>query len=938
MNMQYNQDNLSLLLAQRVSKQAIAAWESGEMIERVSPITRELLQFWFCEPFTDERGINFHTGQRQAILNTIYLHEVIGIQKVENAYAALLEDEMAMADLNILQQAKYQMPKYAIKMATGTGKTWVMHALVIWQLLNARHNGGNRYTQRFLLVAPGIIVYNRLLEAYLGKLLDGERQVDTSDLHRYADLFLPPQYREEVFSFVQSNTVSKEQGIGRKATGEGLIAITNWHLFLSKKEEDTETDLIDSLLPVRPGITAGNALDVLDRRYLRGTEVDFLCSLPDLMVINDEAHHVHGEEDDAVQWQQALDLIARNSRMMQVDFSATPYEQHGSGRKTRNIYFPHIIVDFDLKEAMRQGLVKSLMLDQRQEFTQLETLDYNAVREGREVIALSDGQQLMIGAGLTKLKRLEKEFTHHDPTKHPKMLIVCEDTKVTPLVEEYLLLTGLKPEEVLRVDSDAKGKVKEEEWRSISERLFDVDRHAEPRVIISVMMLREGFDVNNICVVVPLRSATSSILLEQTIGRGLRLMWRDEEYREEKQENRRLLREKREPKSLLDMLFIVEHPRFREFYDELMADGLIGIDDEGSDTTRGTGDMEMAVLKEDYECYDLRWPTLLRESEEILQPQSIDIQTMQPLAAYTLGQLRRYLAKEGEQFVSHSVQVGTIFGKYTVGVNLFTAKSYAEYLGRLLHAVTHRYGSSGFPLLQVSESLLVATIDNYIRTRLFADPFNPMQGYDWKLLLAQNGIATQHIVKETAAAIYHLQQQVNRNDPEVQQTPFSSVEKLPVRRQYSLQLVKTLYTRTPFPSHGGGLERAFMEWIDNDSEVERWLKISETRHRFASIAYMREDGLLASYHPDFLVQTAEGFYLIETKGADKMSDLNVQHKRLAASEWCQKISEATGKRWEYILVEERAFYGLTHAGATFSDLTNHCRISMATIQGQLTLE
>ncbi len=62
------------------------------------------------------------------------------------------------------------------------------------------------------------------------------------------------------------------------------------------------------------------------------------------------------------------------------------------------------------------------------------------------------------------------------------------------------------------------------------ERLFSVDSHATPRVIVSVLMLREGFDVNNICVIVPLRSSQAQILLEQTIGRGLRLMWRDDEY------------------------------------------------------------------------------------------------------------------------------------------------------------------------------------------------------------------------------------------------------------------------------------------------------------------------------------------------------------------------------------------------------------------------
>lgn len=437
--MTYNQNNASLLLAERLSDKVNAAWESGEMMEAVSPITRELLQHWFCEPFTTERTINFHLGQRQAILNTIYLHEVAAVRTVEDNYATVMEDEMGLVDMNNLQQEKYRLPKYAIKMATGTGKTWVMHALLLWQMLNARHTGGDRYTQKFLLIAPGVVVYDRLLDAYLGKMENGERRAETSDLHKFQELFLPPQYREEVFNFIQANTVSKDQGIGRKATGEGLIAITNWHLFQQKEADEEEQDLVDQLLPLRPSVAAGNALDVLDRRYLRGNEAEYLHDLDSLMIINDEAHHVHenGADQDDVQWQQAIDYILQGKQFrLQVDFSATPYEQRGNGRNAREIYFPHIIVNFDLNDAMRHGLVKTLSLDQRQNLTELEDLDYNAVRNGRTIIDLSDGQKLMLRAGLERLNRLQEDFGEQ---KYAKMLVLCEDTKVTPLVERYLI-------------------------------------------------------------------------------------------------------------------------------------------------------------------------------------------------------------------------------------------------------------------------------------------------------------------------------------------------------------------------------------------------------------------------------------------------------------------------------------------------------------------
>ena len=81
-------------------------------------------------------------------------------------------------------------------------------------------------------------------------------------------------------------------------------------------------------------------------------------------------------------------------------------------------------------------------------------------------------------------------------------------------------------------------------------------------------MMREGFDVNNICVIVPLRSSTSYTLLEQTIGRGVRLMWREPQFQESKRETReKILVKKEEPDNYMDILSIVEHPSFMEFYD-----------------------------------------------------------------------------------------------------------------------------------------------------------------------------------------------------------------------------------------------------------------------------------------------------------------------------------------------------------------------------------
>ena len=962
--MKTNNVSTSLELAKRLSETVNEAWESGELLERVTPTTQELLKFWFSEEYCSLRNRNFHTGQRQAILNIVYLHEVLKAKNVLEYYERLMPDMMALSDLNTLNQQKYQMPKYAVKMATGTGKTWVMHALLIWQMLNARHEDvkSGRFTKNFLLVAPGLIVYDRLLDAFCGRMKEGkqERDIETNDFYMNQEVFIPVHYRQEVFSFIQNNVVTKEDGIGRKTTGDGLIALTNWHLFENQIENDVEEEendvpaIINKLLPIRPGKAAGNDLGMLDRRYLRGSELDYLAGLDDIMVINDEAHHIHelkrNGEIEEVEWQKGLNVIAENKgeRFFQIDFSATPYDQRGSGKKVQKVYFPHIIVDFDLATAMRKGLVKTLLLDRRQELTELEHLEYKAIRDERnKVCDLSDGQRLMLRAGLAKLKKLEDEFTAVDEKKNPKMLVICEDTSVAPFVSQLMLEDGLSQDEVVTIDSNAKGEVSEEEWKQTKEKLFNIDKYKKPKVIISVLMLREGFDVNNICVIVPLRSSEAPILLEQIIGRGLRLMWREPEYQSIKNDDRkRVLQLHTQPRTYIDMLSIIEHPAFIQFYEELFVQGL-AIEDTGEAGEGGsTGDLIRVGLREDYEQFDFEWPMIVREAEEELEDVEIDIKSLQPFIAFPLEKLRQFLAQDGETFLSQEAISKTQFGRYKVTANLFSATSYNEYLQKMLRTITLRFDrvtshrEMRVPNLQINEARTIAVVDRYIRTRLFGQPFNPFNGSDWKILLSKDAIVTKHIIEEMARAIFNMQQNIMTTDAQVIHTQFSSVSEIKMRESFSLEVHKCIYERQGYPTHGGGLERAFVDFLDKDGEVERFLKISENMHPFAVIFYMRKDGLMATYHPDFIVATAQKVYLIETKGNDKLFDKNVRQKQTAAVEWTRKINELRpeermNREWEYVLVSEDNFYGLSNNGATITDICDRCKVSLSAAMGDL---
>jgi type III restriction enzyme len=948
-------------LSKVVNPQIEALWEGQptELLSQVTDVTAELLKFWFQQDYCDLRLLNFHEGQRAAILNTIYAHEVLGTKRLRDLYEAVAPDAMLEGHtLSEVTRSVHDHPKYAAKMATGTGKTWVLNALLLWQYLNKIADPSDeRFTSNFLIVAPGLVVYDRLLDSFLGKERDGERHFESSDIFSTQDLFVPDNYTEAVFGFLQSSVVTKAD-IGRKVTGSGLIAVTNWHLLAGEEDPDfvPETEApgvyldpvaaVESMFPLTPGTATGNSLDVLDRRFLRGGPLASLVDLPDLCVFNDEAHHIHeikrSGEVTEVEWQRSLTEIAstKGHRFIQVDFSATPYNQVGSGKNAGRQYFPHILVDFDLNQAMTTGLVKALALDKRKEVAALP-LDFKAERdEQKQVVGLSNGQRVMLRAGLTKLKLLEEHFAKTDPTKHPKLLVVCEETSVTPHVEEFLKTTGLSDEDILAVDSNRKGEMPKKEWERVRERLFDIDRHRHPKVIVSVLMLREGFDVNNICVIVPLRSSQAQILLEQTIGRGLRLMWRgDEQIDELKRETRERFRQKLEPSNYFDVLFIVEHPAFAQFYDDLLSEGLAGEVGEGSDSVNPSGDLITVDLRQGYEQFDISIPLVIRDEEEELRAPSLEPLLLPPYS-YELSALKRMVGT-GDRFVSEDAQTGTQYGDYRVDGGVMTATVYNDYLSRMTTRIAEALNSgitrsakqyseiSRFPFLQAYRPMLTGWLDTYIRRRLFDREFDPLDDENWRVLLIDD--VAKRIAGVFASALVDTALNQSAEGAEVVYRKFSEVKTISVREHSAVDVTKCIYAKLPIPTKAGGLERTFLCWADDDSKVEALIKVHEYRHDFMRRPYLKADGMPGSYSPDFVVRTAKAVYIVETKAQTALSDENVARKQRAALSWVEQISslhedQRFNRTWHYVLLGESNVYEWKNKGAQATDLLEYARI------------
>jgi type III restriction enzyme len=697
---------------------------------------------------------------------------------------------------------------------------------------------------------------------------------------------------------------------------------------------------------LKPGTAAGNALDVLDRRFLRGGPLQALKDLPDLLVFNDEAHHIHEirkvDEVTDVEWQKSLTEIAstKGSRFVQIDFSATPFNEVGSGKKKGRQYFPHIVVDFDLNSAMRAGLVKALALDKRKDVASLP-LDFKAERdEQNRVTGLSHGQRVMLQAGLKKLQILEGQFTATGQGKHPKLLVICEDTTVTPHVVEFLQSAGLSTDDILRVDSGRKQELGAKDWEPIRERLFDVDHHVQPKVIVSVLMLREGFDVNSICVIVPLRSSEASILLEQTIGRGLRLMWRgDDSIDELKRETRERIARREEPTNYFDVLFIVEHPAFSQFYDELLSGGLAVEVGEESDSTIATGDLEHVDLRVGFQAYDFEIPIIIREADEELREPSIDPRAL-PASKYQVDWLIKQIGK-GDRFVSQDAQTGTQFGDYRVDGGILTATGYNDYLSRMTNRITEALGRnltssagkykeiSQFPILQAYKPLLTGWLDLYVRERMFGKPFDPLEDENWRVLLLDD--VAHEIAGVFATKLTELQENQSVTGAEVTYRKLSDVKTIPVRASASVEVAKCIYPKLPIPSKRGGLERLFMEWADQDSHVEALTKVHEYRHDFLRRPYLKADGMPAQYSPDFLVRTDSDVYVVETKAQAGLSDENVIRKQRAALFWCEQINllpshQRVDLAWHYVLLGESIVRDWHAKNARASDLLDYARI------------
>ena len=899
-----------LVLPEKVAAE-VEGWRNQGYHPFPSETTRQLLAYWFDRDH--EAGEQFYECQRCAIETVIYCHEVCGIRTLRDLYERFAPEYAATHKTVADEIQSIPFMKYCLKMATGSGKTWVLAALLVWQYFNALNGEDNApYSYRFAVVTPGLEVLNRILDSFRGKRepKTGNRDPQTSDYRR--ELFMPGEapWRGQF----DLRILEPAEIRANTPTPDGpFVAILNWQQFRMEKDN--------------PSLAEQYGLTVQEEP--RGEIIaDFLTEFPDLIVMNDEAHHVHGKttaRGEELVWRRFMDLLdARMAQrhgedrglFLQVDFSATPF--YGSAH--RREYFPHIVCDFDLREALNQMLVKQLFLEERQTEggRPLEELDFRAEREEAEkgkrgaVTGLSTGQKQILDIGVAKLNQLTKDF-HQDRgiDRKPVLMVLSEDTTVADLVFDHLLAcedhtaSRFTADNVLLFHSELK---KEKHGFTMDEarlRLDRIDDDADPlQIVVSVLALREGFDKTNIAVIAVLRATEADLLLEQIVGRGLRLMFPAYQYpelRETKEDAVRALQQGEQPDSSFDFLYIVEHPRFRAFYEELRTRGyLIGSGD--TTETRSTGDIiPIDAAPERIPERDIAWPVAVQEEVTLPDLSAIPVSEL-PSGTWGVDQVCQVMQKIA--ITDRHLETDTRAKTWELRDRHF---DYAHFL----RGVTNEIATRGrLQVLTGRKADIAALVDEYTTHRLFGEPIDFSQEANYKVLAYQP--IRDHVVTTVRKAIIDLLGEPRYEARRGIWRRLSDLSRIFARETACIETKRCIYPKMGFVLRGGGLERRVMErLLDKSAEVHAWCKLQK-KHDLR-IAYRDASGVTRPYEVDFLVRTDEGCYLLEAKADNFLTMPNVGIKAKAAMAWCEAMTGLVPEdipqpdRWEYLLLNESSY-------------------------------
>jgi type III restriction enzyme len=830
-------------------RKKVKEWRDGGYTGATAT-SKSLLNWWFNTPHLMPQAdgtmveFRYYFAQREALETIVYLYDVVG---VKDKYDLMRFDSSGLVSAGMFDET---WRRFVVKMATGSGKTKVLSLVLAWSFFNKFYEPHSGLARNFLVIAPNIIVLDRIYKDFQGLrifLTDDPILPDNGvDGRNWRDDF-------QLTLHVQDDV--------RITRPTGNIFLTNIHRVYSGDDipaSADDEDTTDYFLGKRPsGATTDSKVDL-------GMIVR---DIDELMVLNDEAHHIH---DPSMAWFKSIQDIHNRlkqkdgSLSLQVDVTATPRHNNGA-------IFVQTVADYPLVEAISQNVVKHPVLPDAASRAKLVEADSAKYTERY-------GDYIRLG-----VIEWRKASTEHEKlNKKAILFVMTDDTRNCDDVAVYLERNypDLK-DAVLVIHTKSNGEISEsssgksnEELVKLREQANSIDGMDNPyKAIVSVMMLKEGWDVRNVTTIVGLRaySAKSNILPEQTLGRGLRKMY---------------------PGGVEEYVSVVGTDAFMEFVESIQAEGVVL---ERKPMGEGTAAKTPLVVevdaeneKKDLAALDIEIPILTpRVYREYKNLSALDVTAMpHQRVAY-----QQFSDEQQREIVFKDVTTGEV--THTTILDTAGVADYSSVIGYFAQMMMKDLRLvSGY-------DVLYGKVKSFVKTELFDRPVE-LQDPNTLRNLSETA-AAKTLIEAFKKAINALTVQ-EKGDAEIRDTiKLRQTRPFVAKDQGYLVPRKSVFNRIIGDSD---FELSFARFLEDCNDVVSYAKNYLAVH--FKLDYVDAKGDISNYYPDFLVKLADGRIVIaETKG---LEDVDVSLKLERLKQWCADVNSMKSDiTYDFVYVDEEGF-------------------------------
>jgi type III restriction enzyme len=826
-----------------------------------SDTSKALLKWWFQTPHGipqtngADKEFRYYFAQREAVETIVYLHDTV---QVKDKYDLMRFDSSGAISAGMFDE---DWRRFVIKMATGSGKTKVLSLVLAWSYFHKLYEPESQLARNFLLITPNIIVLDRILTDFDGLKIF------------YQDPVLPDngyEGRNWRDDFQLTVHIQDEIGVVRKT---GNLFITNIHRVYesdNKNPSFNDEDTTDYFLGKKPvGATNESKVDVSM----------IVRDIDELVVLNDEAHHIH---DPRLAWFKSIQDIHNRLKQkgsalaLQVDTTATPRHNNGG-------IFVQTISDYPLVEAIHQNVVKHPVLPDSASRAKLSE---------RKSVRYTERYADYIHLGFLEWQKVYEE--HSKVGKKAVLFVMTDDTKNCDDVAAYLEATY--PEfqgSVLTIHTKDNGEIsevatgkKKEELEQLRKDANSIDLFDSPhKAIVSVLMLKEGWDVKNVTTIVGLRpySAKSNILPEQTLGRGLRRMYREQDIPE--------------------YLSVVGTDAFMDFVESIRSEG---VELETRKMGEGTEPVAPIVIEvdrenvhKDIEKLDIQVPLLspriYREYKNLsgLNVAGFGNQKF-PVKEYSDEEKREIIFKDissGE--VNHITQMDSdLVANYQSVIGYFT-----QVIMKDLRLV------SGY-------DVLYGKVKEFVRQYLFD---HAIELEDLNILRNLSELEVSKTIIESFKKQINDLTVLDKGEAEIRDyIKISQCRPFVAKDQGYIVPRKSPFNKIIGDSH---FELEFANFLEGCEDIVSYVKNYFAVH--FRIDYRNADGAISDFYPDFVVKVSEKeMYVVETKGREDLDDV-LKIERLMV--WCKDVN-ATQNEVKYTAVYVKQEEYEKYTPKTFQDV------------------